>query len=52
MKEIVDILIGRWAERSSFTDKDTRAICLITIFCLKEYRKYLTGGKKYEKDSS
>lgn len=46
MKVIVDILIERWQQRADNTDMDTRALCLITVFCLCQYRKYLTGGKK------
>lgn len=46
MKEIVDILIKRWQERAKNTDKDTQALCEITVLCLRLFRKYLTGGKK------
>lgn len=50
MKEIVDILLKRWQQRADGTsDRDTRVVCKITVFCLEQYKKFLTGGKRRNK---
>jgi len=50
MKYLVDLLIEKWEKAAKLADINTngRVVYLLTAYCLKCYRKYLTGGKQEE----